>query len=152
MKENLYLLRVDQDGNKSWERTYSKTLHLEARDVIPDGDGFIVAGTYDQLELPWGNVYLLKIDSYGNMIWETTIPYCKDANAITESGDGGFVIVGPRYCLSDQEVYVAKIKGTPPWPMPEFPLRTIWSMGLITALMGIMMIVHRSMNARGSLG
>jgi hypothetical protein len=107
-KQNLHLLGVDSEGNKIWEKTYSKANHLEARDIIRDGDGFIVAGTYDQNEQPWGNIYLLKIDSLGNQIWETTIPYCRDANAITESGDGGFVLVGR------DEFYAAKIKGTPP--------------------------------------
>ncbi len=129
-KKNLYLLGVDQNANKLWEKIYSKDNHLEARDIIPDGDGLIVAGTYGQEEQPWGNIYLLKIDSRGNQIWETTIPYCRDADAIAESGDGGFVLVGR------DEFYVAKIKGTPPYPMAELPLSAAWSMGLITGLVG----------------
>ena len=107
-RKNLYLLGVDEDGNKTWEKTYSKENHLEARDIIPDGDGFIVAGTYGQEEQPWGSIYLLKIDSHGNQIWETTIPYCRDANAIAEGGDGGLVLVGRDV------FYAAKITGRPP--------------------------------------
>ena len=112
-----YVLGLDQYGNKTWEKTYTPGPSFGANDIIPMGDGFLVVGNR-----------FLKIDNRGNRIWETTIPYCQEATSITEAGDGGFVFV----CR--QKFYVAKIRDTQPYPMPELPFGIMWCLLLLLAV------------------
>jgi hypothetical protein len=51
-KDSLYLVGLDRDGNKTWEKTYAKSHHLKASDIIASGNEFIVVGEYGQDEQP----------------------------------------------------------------------------------------------------
>lgn len=133
---NLLLLGLDRHGNKTWERIYRKERHLEALDILPSGDGFIVVGEYAQPEQPWGHAYFLRIDDCGNEIWETTIPYCEEARAMAGAGNAEFVFVSEGQSLGPegdytQDIYVARIRDTQQHTVPELPIAA-----LITALMG----------------
>ncbi len=115
----LYLLGLDGYGNKIWEKIHDTTPRSNGNDIIRSGEGFTVVGRLGE------RAYLLHINSYGDKVWETTNPYCKEAKAITEAGNGGFVFVGSHF-------YVAKIEGTP-YPVLELPVTEMWVIVLVTA-------------------
>ncbi|MEO0286252.1 MAG: hypothetical protein ABIM31_05530 [candidate division WOR-3 bacterium] len=66
---DVYLLKIDENGNKVWERTYGGRSDDKAYSVCPaNSGGYVVAG-YSGYE-----VYLLKIDENGNKVWHRIDP------------------------------------------------------------------------------
>lgn len=119
---DIHLLGLGNNGDQIWERTHSTTIGLTGRAIVQSGDGYLVVGGLGE------RAYVLMIDTEGEKMWETTLPYSSEATGVTEAGDGGFIILGSDF-------YVGKIKGTP-FPVPEHILRAIWSMTFLTALVG----------------
>jgi hypothetical protein len=99
--EDVYLLKIDKDGNKTWEKTFGKKGRTEKGSSVQqtsDG-GYIIVG-----QTVWGgaqwetesDVYLIKTDANGNEIWEkefggdlTDIGY-----SVEQTSDGGYIISG----------------------------------------------------------
>ncbi|MBA7669952.1 hypothetical protein ES703_78092 [subsurface metagenome] len=94
--ENLYLMRIDENGEKLWERTYGEEFRSEAKDIRRTSDGnFIITGWIVMQDY---KVYLLKVDNEGNCIWSKK--YGCDGNfgaggwSVKETSDSGYVIIG----------------------------------------------------------
>jgi hypothetical protein len=69
---DLYLVRTDSLGNILWTKTYGNTGYEEGQDLKITADGgFILMGTSYTWE-PNGDVYLLRTDSLGNLLWSRT--------------------------------------------------------------------------------
>lgn len=110
---DFYLLKIDGDGSKVWEKAYGGSDDDEAIGIVESGDGgFIVAGyTTSEFE----DVCLLKIDADGNKVWEKTYGGNDDdwAYRIVQSGEGGFIITGVTYSFGAgyMDMYLLKIDG-----------------------------------------
>ncbi len=90
---NVYVLKIDEEGEKVWEKTYGRG---SADSVIAADDGaYLVMGDKDD------DTFLMKIDQQGNPIWMNTYPTenLSYATGIVSAGDGGCIIVG---CTSDR--------------------------------------------------
>jgi hypothetical protein len=93
----VYVLKIDGEGNKVWEKTYGTTEQDWAEDIAPSPDGgFLVVGNtksfeYDNTSYP----YLLKIDKRGEKVWEKNYAHGgrEYAHGVAVSGDG-YIIVG----------------------------------------------------------
>ena len=99
-----FLLKTDINGNKVWQERY-KGFALSIQQTT-DG-GYIAAGT---INLPIGapdadlqaDVYLLKTDKDGNVIWEKNYGEDKtdggytldEGRSVQQTSDGGYIIVG----------------------------------------------------------
>lgn len=102
--EDVYLVKVDREGNRIWERTYGTSKDDRAYAVVPSDDGgFVVAGYANSPPdyrdtTSSADIYLLKVDADGNKVWETI--YGEDgyewAFCITQSQDGGFIVGGSK--------------------------------------------------------
>lgn len=66
--ENLYLLRLDNNGDTLWSKSFTEYLSSEGYsiDIANDG-GFIVGGTCDSLDDNNKKSYVIKTDSLGNL-------------------------------------------------------------------------------------
>jgi len=108
-----YVLKIDGDGNRIWEKAYGGSDDDEAIGVVQSGDGgFIVAG----LTVPeFDDVYLLKIDADGNKVWEKAYGGgdADRAYHIVPSEDDGFIVVGVTcsFGAGYMDVYLLKIDG-----------------------------------------
>lgn len=108
------LLCVDQNGDTLWEEHFGGPDADEAGRIRRTIDGNLLAAGSTQVseEIPdptgrsgtglhW-DVYLLKVDPDGNLIWESTWgersdeagPYNEKARSVTEVADGGFIVTG----------------------------------------------------------
>jgi hypothetical protein len=94
--QKAYLLKVNDMGDKVWERSYGEPSAFGQR-IVESGDGgFVVAIDTG------GGLLLLKIDAQGDKVWERIHSnYLQDlgqvyhqARCLAQSGDGGFVVVG----------------------------------------------------------
>jgi hypothetical protein len=122
--EEIWLLRIDANGDTLWTGRYDHRDDLIARHVMETRDGgFIVAGNTD----PWGpgaDAYLMKTDADGNPSWSKTYDWNRDTdygNSVRETSDGGYILAGYTWGGSDRwfDVYVVKTndRGRLDWEM-----------------------------------
>ena len=107
----VYLIKTDVTGDTLWTRTYGDSESQEASDIqlLSDG-GFIVTGNILDENYYTNDMYLLKTDASGQVVWSKVFGgiYDEFANSICQASDGGFFIVGQtsNYPLSD--IYLVK--------------------------------------------
>jgi len=104
---DVYLLKLDANGDTMWTKTYGGPLDDEGRSVQETSDGgFIIAGNTGS------NVYLVKTDSSGNMSWSewyggSNYDY---GYSVQETSDNGFIIVGriSSFSVGGFDVFLTK--------------------------------------------
>ncbi|RRA99985.1 putative Ig domain-containing protein [Larkinella rosea] len=100
-----WVIRVDLDGNKVWDKAYGGSEFQYLTNIIPTSDGkFVLFGSSwsnaggDKTENVRGtnDYWLVKIDADGNKLWDKTIGGDQDDDALsgTATSDGGVVVSG----------------------------------------------------------
>lgn len=91
------LVKLSSSGDTAWSHIYGGP----AADVFfavksTDDKGFVLAGSSNSFGAPEGDVYFVRTDSLGNVLWETTCggPYQDVAHDVVVTPDGGYVAVG----------------------------------------------------------
>jgi PKD repeat protein len=109
---NVYLLRTDAARNVMWERDYGSPMRDVGQAIrqTPDG-GFIIAGYTTNTDDGMNDIYLVKTDAQGSLLWEKKIGGDGDqvATAMTPSNDGGFVMSGIVEQGSNQDALLVKV-------------------------------------------
>lgn len=121
---------LDGDGHEAVSKTVTVTVHKgttfskliggtkkvfgSAVQVTNDG-GYIIGGYCFAPDGVYQDMYLAKTDQNGNVEWEKTIGGAKNdrCNAMIQSHDGGFVIVGSTNSFGggDYDIYVVRTDG-----------------------------------------
>lgn len=95
--KNVFLIKTDSSGNLQWSKYYGGTNDDEGYSLQQTSDGgYIITGyTYSFGQGGW-DVYLLKINSTGNLLWTKTYGGNRYdyANHIEITDDGGFILTG----------------------------------------------------------
>ena len=100
---DFWIIKVDGNGNLIWERSLGGTGIEISQDIAKTDDGgYVVAGhTFsDDIDIAVNHgesdMWLVKTDSTGNLVWEKTYGggLFDAAQAVIESKDGGFIVVG----------------------------------------------------------
>ena len=88
-----YLAKVDENGNKIWERKYRILGNECVYSVVPVSDGILLGG--ESSDDSKRGFFLMKTDLKGNPLWERTLGSWEDAmfGGIIE-GRGGFTLIG----------------------------------------------------------
>lgn len=110
---DMYLIKVDQQGEEEWNRTFGGPLGDYAHSVQQTLDGgYIIAGQTGSIGAGNYDMYLIKTDSHGYEEWEKTyggveIDY---AYSLQQTSDGGYILVGSTssFNLSNHCVYLIK--------------------------------------------
>jgi hypothetical protein len=94
----VYTVRLDADGDTLWTSVYTAFGEAEGRTVreTPDG-GFVTAGYTSSPAAGYTNLYLVKLNSLGGIVWEKQYggPYDDRAEDLRVlHSDSGFVITG----------------------------------------------------------
>jgi hypothetical protein len=119
--DDVYLVRVDSEGNEIWNRTYGvqgATINNERGYSVQqtnDG-GFIIAGetnSSERGENDLHDVYIVKTDPEGSLIWNKTYggDRSDEGRSVQETSDGGYIIAGETTSFGERatEVYLIKI-------------------------------------------
>lgn len=109
----VYLFKVDAAGNKLWEKTFGGSGADRGKSGQQTNDGgYIIVGSTESYGAGESDVYLIKTDESGNMLWEKTFggklgDYGK---SVRQADDGGYIILGTTESFSSglTEVYLIK--------------------------------------------
>lgn len=94
---DIYLVRTDNAGKILWQKTFGGSNEDGASSVLETIDGgFIIAGETMSFGAGDYDVLVIKTDAMGNVLWKNTIggTYCDGCQAIQQTYDGGYIIVG----------------------------------------------------------
>lgn len=120
--DDIYLVKIDAAGEIEWSRTFGNEFYDKGYEVRQTSDsGYVLVAGLDYFAHYPVNAFVVKTNSAGETQWTSIIggSNADACNAITETEDGGFVIVGwtMSYGLGRQDVYMVKIDslGTVLW-------------------------------------
>jgi hypothetical protein len=120
-REDVYVARLDADGDVVWERAYGGLGSDEGRAVCASSDGcFVVAGRTDSFGSGESDVYVLKLDADGDSLWTLALggSLYDWGEDVCESADGCYCVCGSTgSSSSSRDILLAKITaaGTPVW-------------------------------------
>ena len=109
---DLYVIKTDTNGSLVWSKTYGGASSDYGHSVIQTLDsGYIISG-YTLSSGMAAQVYLVKLDSGGNLLWSKT--YGGSGNdfgwSVEQTMDSGFVITGntDSFGRGNRDVYLIK--------------------------------------------
>ena len=104
---NLLVLKLDSGGNITWQKTYGGTAGDSASSIQQTTDGgYIVAGATTSFGASGSDIWLLKLDSGGNITWQNKygIPGDQGAISVEQTPGGGYIVLSeyaPVYYNTD---------------------------------------------------
>ena len=93
--EDVWLVRLDGDGNKLWDRSFGGPAIDRARAIIETRDQhLVVAGATESKGAGEFDVWVLKLDAGGELLWDRHFGGIATdwASAVVETGDGGLAL------------------------------------------------------------
>ena len=111
-----YLIKTDADGNPVWERTFGGPGDDRAASVQQTEDGgYIIAGTEDSFGEDRSDIYLVKTDADGGLVWESSFGgvEMERGHSARQTADGGYVVVGETMSFGAGvwDIYMIKTDG-----------------------------------------
>jgi hypothetical protein len=112
---DIYLVKTDNIGDTLWTRVYGGYNWEDANAVRQTADGgFIVIGNTWSAHVYNSDIYLLKTDSYGDMLWARIYDRNGDIDdgfSVLQTDDGGYMVAGVTcpYGYSRPDFYLMKI-------------------------------------------
>ncbi|MCC6012537.1 T9SS type A sorting domain-containing protein [Candidatus Caldipriscus sp.] len=94
---DIFLIKTDANGNIIWTKTYGGTNYDYAYSVQQTSDGgYIVAGLTTSFGASGYDIFLIKTDGNGNIIWTKTYrgTYEDGAYYVQQTSDGGYILAG----------------------------------------------------------
>ena len=96
-EDDIWLVKTDASGNMEWNRTYGGADgDWSSSLILTSDDGYAIAGVTGSFGVGDHDIWLIKLDSSGNMQWNKTYGG-KDndyVGAVVEAPDGGYAIAG----------------------------------------------------------
>lgn len=94
---DMYIVKLDLNGNLLWNKTFGGTNIDEARKIISTSDGgCVIAGSTNSFGAGNGDMYIVKIDINGNIQWNSVVGSTgiESAYSIIQTNDGGYAVTG----------------------------------------------------------
>ncbi|MBN2259992.1 MAG: hypothetical protein JW702_05590 [Clostridiales bacterium] len=107
------LVKTDVNGGMQWSRSYGGSSYDMAYSVIETSDGGYVLGGYtESFGAGDSDLWLVKTDAYGNMLWNQTYGGSEwdMAYSLVETSDGGIMITGytKSFGAGDSDLWLLK--------------------------------------------
>ncbi len=114
VQEDIYLVRMDVQGEVLWSQTYGGEGDDNGWDMVEAEDGgFLITGFTDSFGAGGMDIYLIRTDTDGNMLWERTFggPQNEFGWAMAPTTDGGYVLAGQTESFGkwERDGYLVKV-------------------------------------------
>jgi len=111
--KDVYVIKVNQFGETTWMRTFGGEYDDEGYCVIEAADGgYIVAGVTESFG-EGGDIYLIKLDSFGDSIWTKTYggSNYEKATSVVQTSNKELIVAGCTYSFGagGSDIYVLKL-------------------------------------------
>ncbi|MFC1591403.1 LamG-like jellyroll fold domain-containing protein [Thermodesulfobacteriota bacterium] len=96
-KTDFMVMKIAQDGSVLWGKTYGGSDYEYAYFLqVTQDDGYVVVGFTDSFGLQGDDVWILKLDAGGNILWQNTYggTGSDQATCIQQTQDGGYIVAG----------------------------------------------------------
>jgi len=120
--EDAYILKLNSKGDLEWQKTFGGEGIAGAFSIQQTKDGgYIVAGLTEPFGSEEADVYILKLNSKGEIDWQKTFgdQVVDQANSIQQTKDGGYIVAGVTgsFGFGEQDAYILKLnsKGEIEW-------------------------------------
>lgn len=97
---DLLVLKLDSNGNITWNNTYGVSGSENSRDIQQTLDGgYIVTGYVESVGSETTDFWILKLDESGNVTWEKSYGSgtTNIVRSIGETSEGGYIVAGRTY-------------------------------------------------------
>lgn len=94
---DVWVIKLDKEGNKIWDKTLGGTSEDWANSIIQNKNGnYMVAGWTKSMGAGNTDVWIVKLDKRGNLIWDKTFGGSEndEAHSIIQTDDGGYAVAG----------------------------------------------------------
>jgi hypothetical protein len=95
--DDVYLIKTDAEGIAVWEKTYGGEDYDSGYSVQQTSDGgYIIAGNTSSYGAGYYDVYLIKTNEDGTVVWEKTFGDMESESgySVQQTSDGGYIIAG----------------------------------------------------------
>ncbi len=111
---DIILIKINEDGDSIWIKTYGDSLEESGYSIVPTYDNkYIICGTTNSSGAGNNDVFLIKIDSVGGIIWSRIYGGSLDdcVYCVDKTYDNGCIITGETYSFGNggTDVYTLKI-------------------------------------------
>ena len=113
-ENDLWLLKLDNNGDAAWQKTYgdSGNDYPVCIQQTTEG-GYIVAATTYSYGAGESDIWVLKLDSEGDILWEKTFGASGNDYAafIQQTSEGGYILVGntSSFGVGDSDIWLIKL-------------------------------------------
>ena len=113
--KDMYLVHINKKGKREWHAAFGGDDDETAQAVLKTKDGgYLMVGSTDSFGLNYKDAYVVKTDKNGKLLWQRRYGghYDDEAFSVTQSADGGYVIVGRSESFSRRkgfDLYLFKI-------------------------------------------
>ncbi|MCK5561035.1 MAG: hypothetical protein KAJ51_10595, partial [Thermoplasmata archaeon] len=120
-QRDVYLIKIDSYGKKLWSKTFGDNNFEIGYSVdITFTGGYIITGLKGSVELDDLDIYLIKTDGSGNILWSKTFGGNKQdfGYSVKQTTDGGYIIAGRKaYENNDTDAWIIKtdVNGNELW-------------------------------------
>jgi uncharacterized delta-60 repeat protein len=114
---DVFVIKLDSSGNLSWAKTIGGTSEDYGYSIQQTSDGgYIITGETSSFGAGVDDVFVIKLDSYGNLSWAKTIGGTGEdsGSSIQQTSDGGYVITGETssFGAGSYDVFVIKLNSS----------------------------------------
>ncbi len=116
-RTDAWVMKLDGAGNILWQKNYGGYAGVEhAHSIVETADGgYLFAGSTYSFGLGYIDLWLVKLDQSGNIVWEKTYygsSYLGSAAAVQTVNGGGFIIAGYTASTTASYLWVLRVDST----------------------------------------
>lgn len=110
---DILLMKIDMSGEVVWSKTYGGNGWDVGYELTLTNDGgYIIVGRTNSFGSGDGDIYCIKLDSFGEVIWNQTYGGVnnEDGQQIKQTSDNGFIVIGhtQSFGAGNADIYLIK--------------------------------------------